>query len=316
VHFSFSAFFIYYQSKTLKKKLIHEGEQLTSLLAYSSRLGVFAENEDLLKDPVEGVMQHTEVALVQVFTADGSQLKTPGNPGKQTIGKPVERELKARESAMGMLRKSKSTFCIEGDDKIEFWAPVISGRGYIEEKTLFFKEDLPQKKDNIIGFVRIIFTTDLLNKNLRNMLLKSILIPVIFIIPGWIVIYFIVRGITGPLNRLTKDAIAIGEGKSIETVTIETKDEIGKLAQAFNNMTGSLKKREAEKQHLEEQLRQSQKIEAIGTLAGGIAHDFNNILSVIKGYGKLLQNKIREEGPAMSYLNHILSSVEKAAAFR
>ncbi len=64
---------------------------------------------------------------------------------------------------------------------------------------------------------------------------------------------------------------------------------------------------------LEEQLRQSQKMECIGTLAGGIAHDFNNILTAIIGYGNLLQMKMRQDDPLRHNVEQILASANRAA---
>ncbi len=64
---------------------------------------------------------------------------------------------------------------------------------------------------------------------------------------------------------------------------------------------------------MEEQLRQSQKMEAVGTLAGGIAHDFNNILTTIIGYGNLLQMKMGNTNALGAYIDSILSAAQKAA---
>jgi two-component system cell cycle sensor histidine kinase/response regulator CckA len=70
---------------------------------------------------------------------------------------------------------------------------------------------------------------------------------------------------------------------------------------------------EKEKALFESRLVQSQKMEAIGTLAGGVAHDFNNILTALMGYASLLQTKMEESDPRKTYVRQILTLSDRAA---
>ncbi len=64
---------------------------------------------------------------------------------------------------------------------------------------------------------------------------------------------------------------------------------------------------------LEKQVRTAQRMEAVGTLAGGIAHDFNNMLTVILGFGEMLRRRVANDSEAISDLEQILASAERAA---
>jgi two-component system, cell cycle sensor histidine kinase and response regulator CckA len=67
-----------------------------------------------------------------------------------------------------------------------------------------------------------------------------------------------------------------------------------------------------DQKNLEEQLRQSQKMEAVGRLAGGVAHDFNNLLGVITGYGELLQRDIGPGHPGFRRVEEIRKAADRA----
>jgi PAS domain S-box-containing protein len=69
-----------------------------------------------------------------------------------------------------------------------------------------------------------------------------------------------------------------------------------------------------EHKRLEEQLRHSQKMEAVGQLAGGIAHDFNNLLMLIQVHNEQLQTSIAKDHPAHKDIQEISSAVTRAAA--
>ncbi|MFH1811404.1 MAG: PAS domain S-box protein [Pseudomonadota bacterium] len=88
--------------------------------------------------------------------------------------------------------------------------------------------------------------------------------------------------------------------------------------QAFLQATvrdiSELKRAQQRRAELEEKLRVSQKMEAIGQLAGGVAHDFNNMLAVILNYSSLVLEALGEEHPARADLLEVQQSGQRAAA--
>jgi len=74
-----------------------------------------------------------------------------------------------------------------------------------------------------------------------------------------------------------------------------------------------IKRAASEKAELESQLRQAQKMEAVGQLAGGVAHDFNNILCAIIGFAALIEMDMSDDDPARPHLEQILAASERAS---
>lgn len=309
---AFTVFFIYHQSKSLTDNLIKNGKLLSEMLAYEIRLGVFSENEKLLDNHVDGTLQQEGVLEVSVFNLEKKLLKNQKKPGKWGREKTIFEDINSSNNVFERLKTYRSSFYIDSKSKIDFWSPVIVSSSYLNEEALFFKEDQSQDQNRIIGFICITIDKIILNKRLDGLLAKSILIGIIFLIIGSAFIYILARGITKPLNRLTKSVNMLGESGVVKKVPVETEDEIGKLAMAINDMSESLKKREEEKHLLEEHLRYTKKMEAIGTLAGGIAHDFNNILAAIIGYTELASLNASNSDSLKSDLDEILKASNRA----
>ena len=99
-----------------------------------------------------------------------------------------------------------------------------------------------------------------------------------------------------------------GEIVWVDSATVLLRDADGNPQGAVSMAQNITQRRAAE-----EQLRQSQKIEAIGQLTAGIAHDFNNLLLGMLGYTELAQAEVDADGEAAEYLRRIESSAQRAA---
>jgi PAS domain S-box-containing protein len=69
-----------------------------------------------------------------------------------------------------------------------------------------------------------------------------------------------------------------------------------------------------DRKHLADQLRQSQKMQAVGELAGGVAHDFNNLLMVVKGHAEMLMERLPQSSPQRTNVEQIQTAAERAAS--
>jgi two-component system, cell cycle sensor histidine kinase and response regulator CckA len=135
----------------------------------------------------------------------------------------------------------------------------------------------------------------------------------------------VVLGTEGGPEKFAGVCMDITDRKEAEAALRRARDELARANQQLEKRVqqrtaelqlanAALSREREEEKRLEQQLRQSQKLESIGTLAGGIAHDFNNILNIIKGYASLLRQRGPGDDEVTESLEVIDETIERGAS--
>jgi signal transduction histidine kinase/ActR/RegA family two-component response regulator len=134
------------------------------------------------------------------------------------------------------------------------------------------------------------------------------------VLAGGTLVYLMSDTFTRPLAALLEGVHALEEGNFTYPLEARGGDELARVTRAFDGMRGTLQRNEAQRQQLEDQLRQAQKMEALGRLAGGVAHDFNNLLTVIKGHSELLMDRMKPADVFYGSTQQIRKTADRAAS--
>ena len=135
----------------------------------------------------------------------------------------------------------------------------------------------------------------------------------IVVLAGVMLVYLISDTFTKPLGSLVEGVRALEEGDFSYPLRADGGDEVARVTRAFESMRNTLERNQEQRAQLEEQLRQAQKMDALGRLAGGVAHDFNNLLTVIKGNSDLALERIKPTDAVRANCEQIRRVADRAA---
>jgi signal transduction histidine kinase len=228
---AYTVFSIFREERKARQELTSKGELMVKLLANSAQVGVFAENRDQLKNVAAGFAAQTDVVLVGIYNAEMKPLYLSNMSLADIALFPANKE-QGNAATIGRM----PTTSLAAGPMLGFSSPVVLKMFPNEERSLYFGETVAGGGERVIGHVQVVLGQESLNRKILLIVMQNAVVTLIFIAVSAVFVYLRVKKITMPLETLTRNVKALGDGGKVSHVPVETMDEIGKLAKTFNTM--------------------------------------------------------------------------------
>lgn len=137
---------------------------------------------------------------------------------------------------------------------------------------------------------------------IKTRILGSLFVITFFVGTAAILMVFVAsKVLTNPIHHMIEVIRQVRKGRLDAKMDVDSHDELGELAAAFNRMTEIMKRN----QEMEASLSQQGKMASLGVLSSGVAHEINNPLGVILGYAAYLEGKLDPDDPKFKYVHEI-----------
>lgn len=323
-------FFLYLNITSLKDQILTKTEEeafnLSETIRLSIRNAMIKDRRDEYQRIIDDVAERKGIAEVRIFNKQG-QITVSSDSSK--VGTVVD---KKAEACYGCHREDEAKVLLPSDSKTRIY--------HTEKQSLLglinpiYNEPschpCHPKTLNVLGVLDTMISLEGFEKEkaqIYNRMMVSGVVSVIVL--SFLLSLLLTRFVNRPIDKLLAATKTAAHGNLDQTVGVRSHDELGELADSFNNMISELKRsrdaiegwtqtlehrvqeRTRELQQVQDQLIRAGKMAAIGELAAGVAHEINNPLTGVLTFSSLMLKKVDENHPWKKDLENIVQQTTR-----